>query len=141
MVLAISQAALVYAFDIDNGKVTINDYIGNEVNVRCTSIEVPHALMGRKREIYPVIAIGKTDSRFPWHAVNQIIIPEGVKYILPYAFEYMDGLISVELPDSLESIGEGAFKDCSRLKKLVIPETIKSIGTNAFHDSIEIEYR
>ena len=40
---------------------------------------------------------------------TEIIIPDGVTQIAPYAFRYNDQITSITIPDSLKSIGELAF--------------------------------
>ena len=39
---------------------------------------------------------------------------------------------SVEIKDSITSIGQEAFKGCSRLTNIIIPENVRSIGESAF---------
>ena len=41
-------------------------------------------------------------------------------------------LISIEIPNSVTSIGEGAFKGCESLTTIVIPNSVTSIGKEAF---------
>lgn len=91
------------------------------------------------------------------------IMPEGIKYVSPYAFDshgayhtitFQDGLIglweyamasvntvdegglhTVNLPDSVEFIGDNAFDRCTTLENITIPDTITSIGRNALRDT------
>ena len=48
------------------------------------------------------------------------------------AFFGCSGLISVTIPNSVESIGNGAFWDCSGLTSVTIPNSVKSIEAWAF---------
>lgn len=48
-----------------------------------------------------------------------------------YAFKDCTRLTAVQLPDSIQKIGEFAFKDCTRLETLEIPDTVKKIGWGA----------
>ena len=68
---------------------------------------------------------------------SEIVIPpeiEGapVTEIGFYAFEAKYGVTSVELPDSLEIIGQFAFMDCADLQTINIPEKVKEIQRGAF---------
>ena len=71
---------------------------------------------------------------------GKLVIPEtftyqGVNYrtvsIGWNAFDYCDGLTSVTLPDSLESVGGFAFSDCN-LTSITVPEKTTGIGDEAF---------
>lgn len=62
--------------------------------------------------------------------LETIIIPEGVTQILSGAFGY-SGLVSIDLPESLEVIGAKAFTN-SKLRTVVIPDRVKDIGYGAF---------
>ncbi|MBQ7256469.1 MAG: leucine-rich repeat domain-containing protein [Abditibacteriota bacterium] len=42
------------------------------------------------------------------------------------------GVSSIEIPDSVTSIGDVAFRGCSRLKSIMIPNSVTSIGWGAF---------
>ncbi len=48
------------------------------------------------------------------------------------AFSNCTSLTSIELPDSLTTIGERAFYDCPSLESIVIPEGVTTIGYEAF---------
>ncbi|MBR4330604.1 MAG: leucine-rich repeat protein, partial [Candidatus Riflebacteria bacterium] len=49
-----------------------------------------------------------------------------------YIFYYYENLISIEIPDSVTSIGESAFYRCENLKNITLPDFITSIGDSAF---------
>ena len=53
-----------------------------------------------------------------------VVVPEGVTRILGKAFAGHDEIQSVQLPDTLLSIGESAFSGCTALKEMRIPESV-----------------
>ncbi|MDE6425046.1 MAG: leucine-rich repeat domain-containing protein [Ruminococcus sp.] len=67
---------------------------------------------------------------------GNIVVPDGVTKIGAGAFGPFFGdnenLISVTLPDSVETIDEYAFNDCRNLERINIPENLKTIGKYAF---------
>lgn len=101
-----------------------------------------------------VIFIG--EGAFTQCDFEEITIPSSVKYLGSKAFEacdklekiyisadlniydssfaYCSKLTTVELPDSLKSIGKYAFYGCSSLKSLNIPDSLKNIGDYAFYN-------
>ena len=48
----------------------------------------------------------------------------------------MSGLTSVDIPNSVTSIGESAFSGCTGLTSVTIPNSVTSIGDNAFESCI-----
>ena len=69
----------------------------------------------------------------PWwmehrYDVKNAVIKSGVTSIGDYAFDSLDLLESISLPDTLKSIGLSAFWSCDRLKALSIPDSVTSIG-------------
>ena len=47
-------------------------------------------------------------------------------------FKGCSGLISIELPEGLTSIGIETFDSCTGLTNIAIPESVTSIGNGAF---------
>ena len=75
----------------------------------------------------------------PWTvympAVHSVVIEEGVTSVGSYAFCEDDGqLATVQLPESLTSIGDGAFDGCRSLTSIAIPDGVTAIGKSAFSD-------
>lgn len=58
-----------------------------------------------------------------------------VNYIDSYAFEICSKLLTIELPNSLETLGHGAFSSCSNLTEVIIPEDslLTRIEGSVFH--------
>ncbi len=66
-----------------------------------------------------------------------VVIPseiEGraVTSIADNTFEYMDFIMEVTIPDSVESIGSCAFRRCENIEKITMGKNVKEIGDSAF---------
>lgn len=61
----------------------------------------------------------------------KVILPDGVVCIDDRAFEDSDGLIDINFPDSLKTLGEAAFSGTS-LKKVILPDGIEEIPVCCF---------
>ena len=64
--------------------------------------------------------------------IEEVIIPEGVESIGPYAFANLTALKRVTLPSTLTKIDYGAFYGCSSLVEVKGIEHVKFINQNAF---------
>ena len=60
-------------------------------------------------------------------------IPESVREIGPFAFEYCESLERIHIPDTVKVIGRGAFMDCDHLSKVRLPEGLTRIEDHTFH--------
>lgn len=60
---------------------------------------------------------------------------EGATSIKHYMWYQNNNIISVELPDSIESIEQRAFSACANLERVVLPKNLKTIGSYCFHTS------
>ncbi|MBO5378882.1 MAG: leucine-rich repeat domain-containing protein [Clostridia bacterium] len=65
-------------------------------------------------------------------SLTSVNIPNSVTSIGDYAFYNCSSLTSVEVPDSVTSIGSNAFAGCSNLASIEIPRSVTSIGNSAF---------
>ena len=63
---------------------------------------------------------------------TELVIPDGVTEIKPYAFSNCSSLESVVIPNTVTSIGNSAFSYCSSLTSITIPDSVTSIGNSAF---------
>ena len=80
---------------------------------------------------YTVVKAGP--SSFSYCYSHNIRLPGGLKEIARGAFWACWGLHSIDLPWSLEVIGETAFYNCA-LESINIPGSVRSIGSRAFAD-------
>jgi hypothetical protein len=68
-------------------------------------------------------------------ALSSVILPNTLKYIGPYAFQYDIALKNITLPEGLVQIGDSAFQNAS-LTSVTIPSTVTTqIGKSAFRMS------
>lgn len=71
---------------------------------------------------------------------KKIILPPTITEIGDYSFVGMENLQSVNLPDSIETIGVGAFNGCIGLQgTLELPLNLKKIGVGAFANCKQVE--
>ena len=66
-------------------------------------------------------------------ALKSIVLPNSVKVIGAYLFEG-SGIETIQLSESLTTIGEYAFVRCANLKSLTVPASVKSVCDHAFLD-------
>ena len=63
---------------------------------------------------------------------GEVVLPEGITGIAPYAFYGNHDITRVTLPESLCWIGEGAFRACRGLREIDFPESSCEVGAYAF---------
>ena len=120
-----ARIAANYRLTIENGKITIDSYIGNDVNVT-----IPESIGA-----YPVVFLReKAFSEFGYMktAIRSVIIPKSIAVLPKRIFEYCSKLETVTLPEGLLTIGEGAFAECKMLRDIKIPESVTYIEEDAF---------
>ena len=66
-------------------------------------------------------------------SITSVNIPNSITSIGNAAFYNCSGLTSVTIPNSVTSIGESAFSNCNSLISITIPENITSIGNSTFY--------
>lgn len=67
-----------------------------------------------------------------------IQIAEGTTHIAEWAFCYLDSLVSVTIPNSIETISYAAFYTCKSLKDVTLPNHLLGIDPEAFYDCIAL---
>lgn len=73
-----------------------------------------------------------SESMFEHSRIKSIDIPNSVETIGPSAFSGCDSLASVTMPNTITAIGNYAFYGCGELRKLIIPNGITHIGHMVF---------
>ena len=86
----------------------------------------------------PVIGIG-LDAFYGCDDVTSITLPEGLRIIENNAFESMNGLTEIVIPESVTHIGEWSFSDCENLKKVVLPSQLKYLPADMLESCGELE--
>jgi hypothetical protein len=64
--------------------------------------------------------------------LSKVSLPDNLKYIPAYMFYDDADITSIELPASLERIGQSAFES-TKLPSLVIPDNVRTIDRGAFY--------
>lgn len=71
--------------------------------------------------------------------LESIQIPDTVETIGATAFAYCYKLSQINLPDGITSIGNLAFRQCSSIKSIELPESLTTLGVSAFYYCTSIE--
>ena len=96
-----------------------------------TSIKIPSNVESNG-QTYTVTSIG--NSAFANRYITSVDIPDSVTSIGYGAFSECISLTSVTIPDSVTSIGDFAFTHCAGLTSVTIPGSVTSIGDYAFSE-------
>ena len=73
------------------------------------------------------------------YGITDVVIPDGVISVDPYAFRGCSSLTSITIPDSVTSIGWYAFSGCTSLTSITIGNSVTSIGSSAFSGCSSLE--
>ena len=65
--------------------------------------------------------------------MKSVMLPETIREIKDSAF-FSSSITSVELPDSLETVGKDAFAYCDKLESVILPDSITDMGDNPFRE-------
>ena len=66
--------------------------------------------------------------------LSELLPGRGVRGNIVGCFEQCSSLTSINIPNSVTSIGDWAFSGCSSLTSVTIPNSVTSIGGNAFYN-------
>ena len=69
---------------------------------------------------------------FDSSSLEEIVIPESVTYIGPYAFQLCNNLKNITFPSKIKVIEAATCYGCKNLTQVIVPEGIQSIYTEAF---------
>lgn len=71
--------------------------------------------------------------------VRHVVIAPGCTAIADFVFQKHHNLESIDLPDTLRTIGERAFCGCEKLREVNIPDSVIGIGKGAFSGCKNLE--
>lgn len=124
-------------------KIVVSDGIeilGNGVFLNCKELKEV-VLPGTLRRIGTADPTGcpkilgtmtKLEGTFEYTALEEVMIPDSVKFIGEYAFSSCTKLRRVVLPDGLKEIKGYTFCWCKSLQEVEFPQDLKVVGTEAF---------
>lgn len=70
--------------------------------------------------------------------LKSIAFPQSLRYIAPGVF-HKTSLVSVTLPDGIETIDSYVFVDCEFLQNIIIPSSVKTLGMKCFGNCMIIK--
>ena len=70
-------------------------------------------------------------------SAEEVVIPseiagKPVLQIAEDAFQFCENLTSVEIPDTVQTIGKNAFWNCHKLQHVTLPKNLAAVGENCF---------
>lgn len=98
---------------------------------------VPEVVLKDGKE-YPVTKIN--DHAFVSSWITGIMIPDSVRVIGNEAFSGCIALEWVEMPETLESLGEFVFYNCESLSSVQIPDGIRELKNSVFQNCKALSY-
>lgn len=102
------------------------------------SIVSEFSILLQSTDIDPLPHMTKIPSWFGSN-LEAIEIPENIKRIGDWAFDFGLKLKDVKIPDSVTAIGIGAFYNCQSLTEIKIPDSVVSIEDKAFFNCVELQ--
>lgn len=111
------------------------DSDNNAINVKPKDINSlpPEVTIPSKLDNYNVKSIGHA-AFYNCEGIISINIPESVTNIEGYAFKKCINLESINISGSISTIGNETFNNCTSLTSIIIPESVTNIGNWAFSD-------
>ncbi|HCT91634.1 MAG TPA: hypothetical protein DF613_09705 [Lachnospiraceae bacterium] len=91
-----------------------------------TEIVIPSSIAGKKVQELDDYAFNECNG------LTSVTLPDTVDTIGKYAFNLCSSLKHVNIPSGVRTIQEGTFINCENLESITIPDTVTSIGIDAF---------
>lgn len=71
--------------------------------------------------------------------LTEIVLPDGVREIEPWAFAKCTGAQRIIIGDGLETLGDHAFHKCKGAREVRIPGSCKVVEVSAFYQCVSLE--
>ena len=137
------QDGYTYGINHDEGYSFISNYTGTEENVEIPEklgeypVKSIHNMQGGKDMVSVQIPASVTkigeSAFYNLKNLKTVTFAPGSKLETIVRTAFSDsGVTTIELPDSLKTIGYGAFMNCHGLKNMTIPSGVETIGEDAF---------
>lgn len=117
---------LQYSYDNTKQSYSVTQYSGTS-----TEVKIPYYYSTEENGIHPVRSIGA--EAFAGQNVISVVIPDSIESIEDGAFVVCQNLNNVTIGNGVTSIGSYAFLQCSSLSSIIIGNSVKSIGDAAFN--------
>lgn len=79
----------------------------------------------------------------PWKSYKSyfsyVVVNDGCTNISQNAFYGCNNIVSVDLPDTVETIGDSAFYGCTSIKQITIPQNVSELGFAVFYNCLSLE--
>ena len=134
-ITTIDEAAFRYCYRLPSITIPVaTTKIGDMVFSGCTNIGTMVVAVGntvyKSQGSNAIIEIATNKLVY---GCKNTVIPEGVTEIGFEAF-FNCQMTAIQIPSTVETIGQSAFASCVRLKEIVLPEGVDSISFGAFND-------
>ena len=140
---AFEEALNLQSIELGEGLLSIGDYAFQGAYA-LQSIALPFGLeeigdyafsdSGLTEIVFPSASVSIGNSAFSDTEIASVILPEGMTQVPDHLFSGAEKLAHVELPSTLESIGDYAFRGTA-LGQIELPEGLKSVGSYAFYET------
>ena len=98
-----------------------------KANSHLLNYEIPEEINGMK-------VVGIKNNAFSYEKCYDVVFPESIKYIEPFAFSHCSSLKSIILPKGLKFLGSQSFSDCTSLKNITVDCPDLICETPVFND-------
>lgn len=124
----------------EDGTLVITSYKGTESEVSVPSMIGKNAVTAIGKRAFSEYAPRLTEEQKKTRRmIQRIVLPEGIRVIGEEAFYECSELCDINIPASVEEIGDAAFYS-AKFTEFVIPETVKKIGERLFSECSSLRY-